>query len=231
MDLKLVVIGGKQTGMEIPVRTPKFLIGRGEECQLRPQSTMISRKHCGITIVDGKVAIEDFGSTNGTFVNGEKLTESRKLNSGDRIKVGMFELEVRLRVDVADVKKPKVHSVQEAVARTAASTPKRDDDMDISSWLADDDDDEPSPTTTAKHAPTEDSVGLAHDTIVGKPSDETTTTMPTTKTPPKKEDPKKEGKPAAKGPGQFKVPPKPMAESSRSAAEDVLRHLLSPHRK
>lgn len=226
MEMKLVVVGGKQSGMEIPVRAPKFLIGRGEECQLRPQSTMISRKHCAITVADGQVAIEDFGSTNGTFLNGEKVAGTHKLNNGDRIKVGMFELEVRLRVDAADLKKPKVHSVQEAVARTASTAPKSaaEDDMDISSWLADDDDKPAS--TTSKHSATDDSVGVAHDTIVGKPTDQTTTTMPTVPTQANKPDPKHDAKTAAKGPGRFKVPPKPKAEDSRSAAEDVLRHLF-----
>ena len=137
MEMKLVVIGGKQAGMEIPVRRPKFLVGRGEECQLRPQSHLVSRKHCAILVEEGSAAIEDFGSTNGTFVNGEKIQQRRELNNGDRIKIGMLELEVRLTAAAADKKKPKVHSVQEAAARTVASTASDDDD-EISQWLAED---------------------------------------------------------------------------------------------
>ena len=122
MEMKLVVIGGKQAGMEIPVRRPKFLVGRGEECQLRPQSHLVSRKHCAILVEKGLAVIEDFGSTNGTFVNGEKIQQRRELNNGDRIKIGTLELEARLTAGAADKKKLKVHSVQEAAARTVAST-------------------------------------------------------------------------------------------------------------
>jgi hypothetical protein len=48
---------------------------------------MVSRKHARIWIVDGQVNIEDFGSTNGTFVNGEKISHS-VVNRGDRILIG-----------------------------------------------------------------------------------------------------------------------------------------------
>jgi hypothetical protein len=48
---------------------------------------MVSRKHAKITVGPGKVLIEDLGSTNGTFVNGEKIRQSR-LKEGDRILIG-----------------------------------------------------------------------------------------------------------------------------------------------
>jgi hypothetical protein len=49
---------------------------------------MVSRKHAKITVSDaGKILIEDLGSTNGTFVNGEKVKQAR-LKEGDRILIG-----------------------------------------------------------------------------------------------------------------------------------------------
>ena len=48
---------------------------------------MVSRRHARITTYGAEIYIEDFGSTNGTFVNGEKVTKSR-LKEGDRILVG-----------------------------------------------------------------------------------------------------------------------------------------------
>jgi pSer/pThr/pTyr-binding forkhead associated (FHA) protein len=141
MDVKLVVVGGKQAGTEIPVAGPKFLIGRGEECRLRPQSNLVSRKHCAILVEDGLAAIEDFGSTNGTHVNGQRIKQRRELKNGDRIKIGVLEFDVQLAVSVAGKKKPKVHNVQEAAARTVASA-AAGDDLDISSWLKDDDEED-----------------------------------------------------------------------------------------
>lgn len=49
---------------------------------------MVSRRHARITTFSGEIFIEDFGSTNGTFVNGEKITSKARLKEGDRILVG-----------------------------------------------------------------------------------------------------------------------------------------------
>ena len=53
MEVKLIVANGKQAGKEIPVAGHTFLIGRGEGCQLRPQCSEVSRKHCAILIEEG----------------------------------------------------------------------------------------------------------------------------------------------------------------------------------
>ena len=103
MKLKLVVIGGKKAGMEIPISMPKYLIGRGDDCHLRPQSQLVSRKHCVISTDNGSAAIEDCGSANGTLVNGEKVQRRRELKTSDRIKIGPLELEVRLATGEAAV--------------------------------------------------------------------------------------------------------------------------------
>ena len=104
MEVKLVVMKGKQAGKEISVPGPKFLIGRGSECQLRPQSNLVSRKHCAILVEHESVIIEDFGSTNHTFVNDEQVAAPRQIKTGDRIRVGMLELEVRLSVSMGGKK-------------------------------------------------------------------------------------------------------------------------------
>jgi predicted component of type VI protein secretion system len=221
MEIRLVVIAGKQAGMEILVRRPKFLIGRGEDCQIRPQNHLVSRKHCGILIEKDGVAIEDYGSTNGTFVNGEKIQQRRVLNSGDRIRIGSLELEARWATGAADAKKPKVHSVQEAAARTVASAAVANDDAEISKWLAEDDAEEPAAPLPAKKPGPQPGFVPVHDTVAGKPIDDTTTTMPAEPGPKKKEK-----KPVVKATGQFKQPAKPVAESSHSAAENMLRQFF-----
>lgn len=55
------------------------------------QDTVVSRKHVGIRKVDGGYELADFGSTNGVFVNGEKIPR-KKLNVGDIIRVGTTEI-------------------------------------------------------------------------------------------------------------------------------------------
>ena len=147
MEVTLIVVGGKNVGKEVPVSGPKFFIGRAEDCQLRPHSDLVSRHHCVVIVEEGFLAVRDFGSKNGTKVNGERVRGERELKAGDRIAVGDLELEVRLGVEIGGKKKPKVQSVQEAVARTVESSTS-DDDMDLDSWLAETDTQTFDPTDT-----------------------------------------------------------------------------------
>ncbi|MFZ1932135.1 MAG: FHA domain-containing protein [Thermoguttaceae bacterium] len=227
MEVNLIVANGKLMGKKIPIASSKFLIGRGEECNLRPQSNLVSRQHCLILVEKDSAAIEDLGSTNGTIVNGEKLAERRALNNGDRIKVGMLELEVQ--VAVAGKKKAGVHSVGQAAARTVAAAAANDEDFDVSRWLGEDDE------TTIAPPRKEPSVG--DDTMAGKSLVDTTAipVPPPHQQPPQKKEEEKQKKlppqAATKAVGKMLHPPaKPLSESSSTAADDALRrHFL--HKK
>jgi pSer/pThr/pTyr-binding forkhead associated (FHA) protein len=84
----LKFISGKYQGGEFPLKGDKqIIIGRSSELDMVLVEDMVSRKHAKITIANGKITIEDLGSTNGTFVNGEKVKTAR-LKEGDRILVG-----------------------------------------------------------------------------------------------------------------------------------------------
>jgi pSer/pThr/pTyr-binding forkhead associated (FHA) protein len=84
----LKFISGKYQGGEFPLKGDKqLIIGRSSELDIVLVEDMVSRKHAKISITGGKISIEDLGSTNGTFVNGEKVKTSR-IKEGDRILVG-----------------------------------------------------------------------------------------------------------------------------------------------
>jgi pSer/pThr/pTyr-binding forkhead associated (FHA) protein len=173
MEVKLLVIGGKHPGQEIAVPGPKFLIGRAEECQLRPRSDQVSRRHCEILVEEGRAAIRDLGSRNGTLVNGEQVKGERDLKAGDRLSIGPLDFEVQLTVRVGGKKKPKVHSVQEAAARTVQAA--AGDDMDIANWLEDEED--------------EDSIAAGGAGPQTQPAQETVAETPASAQPPKKPKP------------------------------------------
>jgi len=139
MEVKLVVVHGKHAGQEIPIPGPKFFIGRAEDCNLRPHSDLVSRHHCVIMVEEGFVAVRDFNSKNGTFVNGDKIAGEAEIKSGDHLKVGQIEFEVQIAPTLAGKKAPKVKSVQEAAARTVQSA--RPDsgkgDLDLGEWFDD----------------------------------------------------------------------------------------------
>ncbi len=138
MKVKLKLLKGSDAGKEIKIPTPKCIIGRGEDCQLRPKSDAISRRHCVLFVKDGELLVRDLQSRNGTFVNSERVTEERVLKSGDAIQVGPLMFEVVIDHSLGGEKKPKVSSVKEAAARTT-STGKDTvqlEDGDIGDWLA-----------------------------------------------------------------------------------------------
>lgn len=137
MELRLKVLVGKSVGQEVIIPGPKFFIGRAEDCQLRPRSDLISRHHCALLVEEGFVAVRDFGSKNGTLVNGERVAGERELKAGDKLTVGPLEFEVCLVATTAK-KRPKVESVREAAARTAEGS---HDNLDVSQWLTDKDND------------------------------------------------------------------------------------------
>lgn len=84
----LKFISGKYQGGEFPLKGEKqVIIGRSSELDMVLVEDMVSRKHAKITMAGGKITIEDLGSTNGTFVNGEKVKTSR-IKEGDRILIG-----------------------------------------------------------------------------------------------------------------------------------------------
>jgi len=118
----LKFISGKYQGGEFPLKPNKqVIIGRSSDLDMVLVEDMVSRKHAKITCQDGKVLIEDLGSTNGTFVNGEKIRQSR-LKEGDRILIGTSILKLVAQgtnapaMDDQQVKK----QLEEAAAAQAA---------------------------------------------------------------------------------------------------------------
>ena len=96
MKVKLVVVQGKPEGKEIPLAGPKFKIGRGETCHLRPASEQVSREHAEFSITADTVSVRDLGSRNGTLVNGKPITEVVTLKKGDLVQVGPLTFAVSI---------------------------------------------------------------------------------------------------------------------------------------
>ncbi len=98
MRAELKVVEGKHQGAIIPINRKKFLVGREEDCHLRPNSDLVSRHHCVFTIDDYSVRLRDLGSTNGTLVNNARLNGQVELKDGDKIRIGKLLFQVVIRV-------------------------------------------------------------------------------------------------------------------------------------
>jgi pSer/pThr/pTyr-binding forkhead associated (FHA) protein len=88
MKWYLVVERGQHKGQVIPVRREPFLIGREACCHLRPAAATVSRRHCALAARGRNLFVADCHTSNGTFVNGQRLDHEQALQPGDRLQVG-----------------------------------------------------------------------------------------------------------------------------------------------
>jgi hypothetical protein len=92
--LALRFISGKYQGGEFPmVPNKEIVVGRSSDLDMVLVEEMVSRKHARIAFENDEIVIEDLGSTNGTFVNGEKIKRTQ-LKEGDRVLIGTSILKV-----------------------------------------------------------------------------------------------------------------------------------------
>ena len=89
---------GDDAGVVIDIRRSQFVIGSAEDANMRCLSKVISPHHCELTVGDDQVTVRDLDSETGTFLNGDRLSETHQLEHGDRLKVGRLEFEVEFEL-------------------------------------------------------------------------------------------------------------------------------------
>lgn len=153
MEAALVHVRSDGRQQPVPLRAGKVVVGRQEDCQLRIPSAQISRHHCELITGGAGVRIRDLGSSNGTFVNGQKVDEA-ELEAGDVIAVGSTLFVVRIDGEPASIDPEELSQRVRSAASAAAEGPgtatgpmaDNDDssvDFDFAFDLNDDDDDQP----------------------------------------------------------------------------------------
>lgn len=92
-----------QVFVEIPGKPPvelpegEAVVGRSRTCAVHIPESTVSRQHAKLLVgTGGKVLVRDLGSSNGTFVNGDKIEGEKALANGDRVTVGEAEVIVRI---------------------------------------------------------------------------------------------------------------------------------------
>lgn len=90
-SVTLEIVSGPQKGTRLTASIP-CKIGR-KDCDLIINDPQVSRRHAQIVVVDGKFMIEDFESTNGTFVNGA-ATKSAVLSPSDVVSIGQTQFKM-----------------------------------------------------------------------------------------------------------------------------------------
>lgn len=100
-ELSLEVVEGPDAGRSVDVSGP-LEIGRDPDVTLVLQDPLVSRRHVRLTPGQGVVTVEDLGSMNGTFLNGNQLHGPAAAGAGDQVLVGVSVLQLRSARQVAD---------------------------------------------------------------------------------------------------------------------------------
>ena len=85
----LLVVEGATPGTHILIDQPSFTIGRQEDCGLVIPERQVSRRHARVRQDGDLYVLEDMGSKNGTFVNGQELRGTYVLQDGDEIQIAL----------------------------------------------------------------------------------------------------------------------------------------------
>lgn len=91
---KLVVLTQSMAGRSVDLGE-RTTIGRVEDNAFQIAEPSVSSRHCEILLQGGEVLVKDLNSTNGTFINGEKITE-RVLKPGQTLRLGNVELKLEV---------------------------------------------------------------------------------------------------------------------------------------
>jgi ABC transport system ATP-binding/permease protein len=87
-EFKLILSDGTTSSQEFELTRHEVIVGRDPNVDLTIPSLSVSRRHAKFTRDGDGYSLEDLGSSNGTFLNDERLAERRALKSGDRIRLG-----------------------------------------------------------------------------------------------------------------------------------------------
>jgi pSer/pThr/pTyr-binding forkhead associated (FHA) protein len=101
---KLVVLSAGMTGRTHELKTDKTTIGRVEDNTFQIAEGSVSSHHCEILLRGSDVVVRDLNSTNGTYVNGEKVTES-VIKPNQILRLGQIELRLETDAPATPTKK------------------------------------------------------------------------------------------------------------------------------
>jgi pSer/pThr/pTyr-binding forkhead associated (FHA) protein len=102
--LKLVLLSPGMTGRTHELKSDKTTVGRVEDNTIKMAEPSVSSHHCEILLRGSEVVVRDLNSTNGTYIGGEKVTEST-LKPGQILRLGQIELRLETDAPAAPAKK------------------------------------------------------------------------------------------------------------------------------
>jgi len=108
---KLVVLSEGFTGRTCELKVERTTVGRLEDNQFQIPEPSVSSHHCEIILRGNDILIKDLDSTNGTFIDGDKITEA-VLKPGQVLRLGQIELRLDDGTAAAPAPKKQVNTIQ-----------------------------------------------------------------------------------------------------------------------
>lgn len=87
MNVTLVAVDSDGKARDAVMKRARLLIGRKPGCDIRIPVASVSREHCELRVEEGKLIARDMGSSNGTYINRQRIQE-QEVSAGDLIAVG-----------------------------------------------------------------------------------------------------------------------------------------------
>ncbi len=129
VDVKLVYFKPDGTQKDISIREGRHIVGRTEEAHLRIPLATVSRKHCELVFEADKLVIRDLGSSNGTYLNYERV-QNAELGAGDIVGIGPCLLTVQIDGLPSNIEPPSDSSGESSLMETPPAGLDVDDETD-----------------------------------------------------------------------------------------------------
>jgi pSer/pThr/pTyr-binding forkhead associated (FHA) protein len=124
---KLVLLSAGMTGRTHDLKAEKTTIGRVEDNSFQIAEPSVSSHHCEVLVRGNDVVVRDLNSTNGTFINGEKVATESPIKPGQILRLGQIEMRLETDTPPASSKKPldQTMVMQRGVSLTELETGAR----------------------------------------------------------------------------------------------------------
>lgn len=119
MDVNLILFKKDGSTKAFPLSGSVTVVGRRQDCDLCIPLMIVSRRHCEIGQDQGQLVLRDLGSRNGTFLNGQQVSQGY-INPGDSLRIGPLDFAVQINGEPADL-----GSSDESIVRPPKHTRQR----------------------------------------------------------------------------------------------------------
>lgn len=103
MDVNLVLCKKSGRSKAFPLPSTVTVVGRRQDCDLCIPLNIVSRRHCEFNLDEGSLSVRDLESRNGTFVNGEQISDEKILKAGDRVQIGPLNFIAQIDGNPAEI--------------------------------------------------------------------------------------------------------------------------------